>query len=127
MWYNSCMICSPLSLSRRHVLGELYTRCGPIEKVPVFIDSEEIGYVDEGLGHYADAFQFHIPEDACKKLASGHYTYSFECDYAETEGRNPGETRKLQLKSVVLTARKGYAKPVPRRASGEAKVKAAEA
>ncbi len=92
------------------------------------VDGEEIGYVDEGLGHYADAFQFHIPEDICKKLASGHFTYSFECDYPETDEDDDEEVpqpKMLQLKSVVLTARKGYAKPVPRRSSGESKAKAA--
>lgn len=92
------------------------------------VDGEEIGFVDEGLGHYADAFQFHIPEDICKKLASGHFTYSFECDYPEIDEDDDEEVpqpRLLQLKSVVLTARKGYAKPVPRRSSGESKAKAA--
>ena len=79
---------SPLAIKRRHVLGDLYSKCDAVEQIPVYLESpdgELIGHVDEGLGHYADAYQFHIPEDVCKKLATGHYTYSFDYDYTDPD------------------------------------------
>jgi hypothetical protein len=123
------MTYGPLSLSRRHVLGDLYARCDAIENVPVFMDNAEgemLGYVDESLGHYADAFCFHLSEDVCKKLSAGHFTYSFEYDLAdETEAST---RRRVRLNRIILMARKGYAKPVPKvKANAPAKAAAAEA
>ena len=58
---------SPLTLARRHVLGNLYARCERSTKeVPVYLndtDGERLGFVDESLGRYADAFTFHLPEE----------------------------------------------------------------
>lgn len=108
------MTYGPISLSRRHVLGELYSRCEAIESVPVFLDGgdgEMLGYADESLGHYADAFCFHLPEDICKKLSSGHFTYSFEY---ELTGPDDASKNRVKLSRIILNARKGYAKPVPR-------------
>ena len=110
---------SPLSLSRRHVLGDLYGRCDPIaENVPVYLDGtipELLGQADECLGHYADAISFHLPDDFCKKLSAGHFTYSFNYEHAE-----PGETvgrRRIKINSITLIARKAYQKPIPKNAS----------
>ena len=77
------MTYSPLAIKRRQVLGDLYAVCDNVEMVPVHLDNaegEKIGYVDESLGHYADAYLFHLPEDVCKKLSTGHYIYSFDYD-----------------------------------------------
>lgn len=105
----------PISLSRRHVLGDLYARCEAIENVPVYMggtDGEILGYVDESLGHYADAFCFHLSEDVCKKLSAGHFTYSFEYDLSDDAEQSA--KRRVKLNRIILNARKAYAKPVPR-------------
>ncbi len=110
---------SPLSLSRRHVLGDLYGRCDPIaENVPVYLDGttrELLGQADECLGHYADAISFHLPDDFCKKLSAGHFTYSFDYEHAE-QAAGVGR-RRIKINSITLIARKAYQKPVPKNAS----------
>lgn len=106
----------PISISRRHVLGDLYSRCDAIESVPVYMDNVEgelLGHVDEGLGHYADAFRFHLDEDVCKKLSAGHFTYSFNYQHTD-DGETDRGRRRIKLNAILLNARKGYAKPVPK-------------
>jgi hypothetical protein len=105
------------------VLGDLYGRCDPIaESVPVYLEGttpELLGQADECLGHYADAISFHLPDDFCKKLSAGHFTYSFNYEHAE-----PGETvgrKRIKINSITLIARKAYQKPVPKNASKAAK------
>ncbi|MBX7054458.1 MAG: hypothetical protein K1X36_05840 [Pyrinomonadaceae bacterium] len=113
------MAYGPLALSRRHVLGEYYSRCEAIESVPVYLNDpagEVIGHVDESMGKYADAFLFHLSEDMCKKLSAGHYTYSFEFENIDPGSSAAG--RRFRLLAVMLTARKGYTRPLPKR--GEA-------
>jgi len=116
------MTYSPLSMSRRHVLGDLYARCDALtDNVPVYLSATDpepllLGHVDEALGHYSDAFSFHLPDDICKRLSAGHYTYSFgyaAMDRAISRGR-------IQLTSITLTARRGYDKPLPKRHAQEA-------
>lgn len=75
-----------LNLKRRHILGNLYGRCETIESVPVFLEvetEEPIGFADESLGRYVDAFSFHLPETTCKRLSSNGYLVSV--DYAISE------------------------------------------
>ena len=99
---------SPLSIKRRHVLGDLYSKCDSLEEIPVYLDSpdgEKIGHVNEGLGHYADAYCFHLPEDVCKKLATGHYIYSFDYDYSDPKAP-AGRDKRIKLNLIVLTGRK---------------------
>ena len=111
------MITSPVTLSRRHVLGEFHSRCLPIVNVPVYLDSlegEMIGYADEGLGIYADAYRFHLSEELCKKLSSGHFTYSFDYDYVDKDDKTLQGKRRIKLNSILLNSRKGYARPVPK-------------
>ena len=119
-----------LTMARRHVLGDLYSRCEPAMDVPVFLNDaagEQLGYVDESLGKYADAFTFHIADDICKKLAAGHYTYSFDYEYADGEDAAAGSgRRRIRLNSIMLIMRKGYDKPVPR-GSKQAVVEPAQA
>jgi hypothetical protein len=103
-------------MSRRHVLGDLYARCESVVSVPVYLDNKEgemLGYVDQGLGHYADAFSFHLPEEVCKKLSAGYFTFAFELDYSE-EKAIPGRNRKVRLSSISLIARQNYEKPAAR-------------
>jgi hypothetical protein len=117
------MTYSPLSISRRHVLGDLYGRCDPIDgNIPVYLAGSEpelLGHADEVLGHYADAFSFHLADDICKRLSSGQYTYSF--DYELIEPKKTGVSGRLNIRAITLTARKGYEKPIPRRASAALK------
>ena len=97
-------------MSRRHVLGEYYSRCDAIVSVPVYLgDSkgEMLGYADQGLGHYADAFSFHLPDHICKKLAAGQFTYAFEFKYSERKAA-PGRHRRVKINSISLIARQGY-------------------
>jgi len=120
------MITGPLSIARRHVLGDFHHRCESIVSVPVYLENAEgemLGYADESLGHYADAFCFHLAEDVCKKLSSGHFTYSFDFEYSGDDGI-PQSRRPIKLNSIMLVPRKGYAKPIPRHA--KAAVAAAE-
>ena len=76
------MAISVLSLSRRHVLGELYDRCEVLAgSIPVYLAGDEptlLGYADQSLGHYADAFSFHLDPDSCKKLSAGQFGYTFD-------------------------------------------------
>ena len=112
---------SPLTLSRQHVLGSLYGRCDHVTKdVPVYLNDvqgEKLGFVDESLGRYADAFTFHLPEEVCKRLAGGQFIYSFDYHFSEaaSHARASGN-RRIKLVSVFLTMRKGYDKPVARSA-----------
>jgi len=115
------MAFSPLSLSRRHVLGDLYTRCESIaENVPVYLsggETELLGHADEGLGHYADAITFHLADDVCKKLSAGQYTYSF--DFHPVEPNLTPSRSRVVLNSITLNLRKSYEKPLPSRRNGE--------
>jgi len=123
------MITSPLSVTRRHVLGDFYSRCDSIVSVPVYLETaggEMLGYVDEGLGNYADAFCFHLAEDVCKKLSAGHFIYSFDFDYRKEAGV-PERRQRIKLNSIVLVMRKGYAKPIPRNAKAAAEAAATAA
>ncbi|HYJ91294.1 MAG TPA: hypothetical protein VEV84_08300 [Pyrinomonadaceae bacterium] len=124
---------SPLTLSRRHVLGELYARCDRMaDGVPVYLNDatgEKLGFVDESLGKYADAFTFHLSEDVCKKLAGGQFIYSFDYHFSESAAAasSPGR-RRIKLISIFLTMRKGYEKPVARSArKAETETEGAEA
>lgn len=121
------MATGPISISRRHVLGDYYSRCDAIVSVPVYLDSskgEMLGYADQGLGHYADAFSFHLPDDICKKLSAGYFTYAFEFNYAERKA-TPGRYRRVKISSISLIPRQNYEKPLPRRgAHAEGKVAA---
>lgn len=105
---------SPLSLSRRHVLGDLYAKCETsTENVPVYLIGEEnelLGHATESLGHYADAMTFHLADDICKRLSAGQYTYEFDVDKAEKPGR-------VIVRTIFLKARKTYEKPIARRRS----------
>jgi len=115
------MVYSPLTLSRSHVLGQLYARCERLAKgVSVYLENaagEKLGFADESLGHYADAFTFHLSEENCKKLAGGQFTYSFDYHFSESAAAAPSPSkRRIRLISIFLTARKGYDKPVARSA-----------
>jgi hypothetical protein len=117
------MAYSPLHLARRHVLGDLYNRCERSDRIPVYLDNatgEKIGYVDESLGEYADAFTCHLSEDHCKRLAGGQFLYSFDYRFSGSAAKagSPGK-RRIKLVSIFLTMRKGYSKPVPKSARNE--------
>ena len=97
---------SPLAIKRRQILGDLYSVCDPVEMVPVHLENvsgEVLGHADESLGHYADAYLFHLPEDVCKKLSTGHYTYSFDYDYSDPDAT--GRSRRIKLNYIFLTGR----------------------
>ena len=102
---------SPLTLSRSHVLGEFYKRCERLpDSISVYLNNtsgEKLGFVDEGLGHYADAFTFHLSEENCKMLAGGQFDYTFDYYFAESDEPPLAiSRRRIQLTSIFLTARK---------------------
>ena len=101
---------SPLSMSRRHVLGDLYSRCDAIAgSIPVYLDGDErqlLGHVDQSLGHFADAFSFFLDEDVCKRLSAGQYGYVI--DYDNSSDKPTGGS--LKLTSITLVHRTGYPK-----------------
>ncbi len=111
------MAYGPLAIARRHVLGEYYSRCDAIETVPVYLNDEtgeKVGEADESMGKYADAFLFHLSEEMCKKLSAGHFTYSFDMENVKDE-EDDEPKRRVRLNSILLTPRKGYTKPLPKR------------
>src|SRR3954469_18496150 len=92
-------------LTRRHVLGDLYGRCDAIEdQIPVYLAGEEepgeVGFVDESLGHYADAFTFHLGDGICKKLAAGYFSYSL--DYVFSDATHTDRRARIKLNSITL-------------------------
>jgi len=114
------MAINVLSLSKRHVLGDLYDRCDVLnEPVPVYLGDDDptlLGHVDESLGNYADAFSFHLDPDFCKKLSGGQFLYTINCDRSKLKGA--GARSRIKIVSITLNPRKGYVKPVPRRSGG---------
>lgn len=108
---------SPLTLSRRHVLGDIYARCERVAQIPVYLNEavgEKIGFADESQGEYADAFTFHVSEEICKKLAGGQFLCSFNYEFADKPAGRSKEKRRIRLTSLILTMRKGYEKPKPK-------------
>lgn len=106
---------TPITMSRRHVLGDIAARCEPVLSVPVYLNEtrdETIGYAEESPNNYRDAITFHLQGDACKKLVSGNYTYSFDLDFAGSSDDAPTSKRRVRLNSIHLIERKGYAKPL---------------
>jgi hypothetical protein len=114
------MLTNTVCLTRRHVLGDLYGRCDAIEeRIPVYMAGEEpdeVGFVDESLGHYADAFTFHLNDGICKKLAAGYFSYSL--DYVFSDATCTDRKARVKLNSITLTGRATYAKPLARRHRG---------
>lgn len=106
-----------LSLSRRHVLGDIYSRCDEIQgDIPVYLDDESapvmIGYANQSLGHFADAFSFHLDAGDCKKLSSGQFSFSVTYEFSN-EGKS-GRGDAVKLTSITLTGRKSYENPAPK-------------
>lgn len=107
-----------LNLKRRHVLGNLYGKCENIESIPVYLDElneEPIGFADESLGRYIDAFSFHLPEIICKKLSSNGYEVAFDYDVSEFN------KQKYKINHFILLA-PSSALAAPKRKNVEEKV-----
>ena len=99
---------SPLAIKRSYVLGTIYKQCDPIESIPVYMNDragELLGYVDESLGHYADAFTFNLSEPVCKQLSASHFDYAFDYEYTESTGETAGKKR-IKLNHILLVAKK---------------------
>jgi len=92
-----------LLFSRRHVLGELHGRCDEIDSVPVFMEEApdtQVGFVDQSMGRYMDAFSFHLPADICKKLSMGHFSFSF--GYASAKAGEVIKKSRIRLTYICL-------------------------
>jgi hypothetical protein len=104
---------SPLAIKRKHVLGDLYDQCESIESIPVYLNDESgelLGYVDESMGRYADAFVFHLSEPICKSLSTGHYTYVFDFDFlVDIDKAKNVKKRRIKLNHIRLVPRKSPA------------------
>jgi hypothetical protein len=97
---------SPLAIKRRYILGSLADKCDPINKIPVYLNDksgEPIGFADESMGRYADAFLFHLPEDVCKKLSTNGYDLDVDYVVAPPDDNNGKE--RITLNYIVLTSR----------------------
>jgi hypothetical protein len=93
-----------LSFARRHVLGDMHNRCDEVESVPVYMEGDletQVGFADQSMGRYRDAFSFHLPADVCKKLSSGHFTFSF--GYAHAKAVDLFSKPRIRLTYICLT------------------------
>ena len=93
-----------VSISRGRVLGTLNNRCDQVELVPVFLSTDmdtQIGFADQGLGRYADAFSFHLPPEMCKKLSTGQFSFSF--GYAHEKATEQNRKPRITLTYICLT------------------------
>ncbi len=66
---------------------------------------ELLGYVDESMGQYADAFTFHLSEIICKQLSSSHYDYAFGFEYS-ANADNADDKKRIKLKHILLVGKK---------------------
>lgn len=106
---------SPLAIKRRYILGNLADKCDTINKIPVYLNDksgEPIGYADESMGRYADAFLFHLPEDICKRLSTNGYDLEIDYDVSNAEGNARNE--RINLNYIILTS-KAINSTLPRR------------
>ena len=103
------MVYGPLTMSRRHILGDLYKTCDHAQTVPVYMHEpggELLGHAEEGNGPYADSMTFHISEEICKRMAGGQFDYSFATEFAGpavSGGRR--SSRRIRLTSIHLVPR----------------------
>jgi hypothetical protein len=114
--YIIIMQYSPLAIKRRYILGNLADKCDVINKIPVYLNDksgEPIGFADESMGRYADAFLFHLPEDVCKKLSTNGYELEIDYDVSKEDG-NAGKSERLTLNYIILTS-KAINSAIPRR------------
>ena len=94
-----------ISIARSQVLGNFNSRCDMIELIPVYMSEDmetQIGFVDQSLGLYADAFSFHLPPDMCKRLSSGQFSFSF--GYEKNRAKE-GNQFRIALNCICLTTR----------------------
>ena len=99
---------SPLAIKRSYVLGEIYNQCDPIESIPVYMNDQSgelLGHVDESMGHYADAFIFHLPEIICKQLSASHFDFAFGFEFCENADQN-GNRKRIKLNHIFLVGKK---------------------
>jgi hypothetical protein len=102
------MTYAPLAIKRRNILGDIYNRCDTVDSIPVYLNiksEEPLGYADESLGHYADAFLFHLPENVCKQLSTGHFDYAFDFDYLDDKDKT-NKKRRIKLNCILLVPRR---------------------
>jgi hypothetical protein len=95
-----------ISIARSQVLGNFNARCEKIELIPVYMSEDmetQIGFVDQSLGPYADAFSFHLPADMCKRLSSGQFSFSF--GYDDKARAKKGNQSRITLNYICLTTR----------------------
>jgi hypothetical protein len=95
-------------------LGDLYDRCDAVSgHIPVYLNANEtptlLGYADESLGSYADAFSFHLGADDCKKLSTGNF--SFSVNYKVLKPDETGPRGRVKLISIMLTGNRPLEKP----------------
>lgn len=95
---------TPLAIKRRNILGDIYNHCDTIQSIPVYMNDksgELLGHVDESLGHYTDAFLFHLSDEICKKLSQGHYNYGFDYDISD----NKVSKKRIKLNYILLVGK----------------------
>jgi hypothetical protein len=107
---------SPLAIKRRYILGKLADKCDTISKIPVYLNdksSEPIGFADESMGRYADAFLFHLPEDVCKRLSTNGYDLEIDYDVSNQEDKT-AKSERITLNYIILVS-KAVNSTLPRR------------
>ena len=107
---------SPLAIKRRYILGNIAEKCDTINKIPVYLNDKSgapIGFADESLGRYADAFLFHLPEDVCKRLSTNGYELEIDYEVSHQADSNR-KNERIKLNYIVLTT-KAVNSALPRR------------
>jgi hypothetical protein len=109
---------SPLAIKRRYILGNLAGQCETVNKIPVYLNDKSeppIGFADESLGRYADAFLFHLPEEICKRLATNGYELDIDYEVHRREDKT-SENARIKLNHIILTSRAVMSR-IPKRGS----------
>ena len=114
---------APLAIKRRYILGNLADKCETVSKIPVYLNEvseEPIGFADESMGRYADAFLFHLPEEVCKRLATNGYDLDFDYEVRRKDDGSAEKGESIKLNHIILTS-KAPKSVIPRRHPSAAK------
>jgi hypothetical protein len=115
--YNACVTLNTIIFKRRRILGDIYTQCGHIESIPVYLNEvagEPIGTVEESPAIYGDAFVFKLPGDVCKIFSVDGYDVGVDYDFSDKQKKSGKDSITL---NHILLIPKPKAAPYGKRGS----------